>query len=447
MTSIQPLRFPENFLWGVASAAHQNEGNNHNNDFWRWEQTGHVHDGTTSGLATDWWDAAHGRAESDFTRAAEMGLNTLRLSLEWSRIEPVENRWDDAAIDRYRQLLGTLRTLDTIPMVTLHHFTNPLWLAERGGWLAEDVVARFERYTAHVVDALGDLVDLWCTINEPMVYAYLSHLVGDWSPGRHNFPQTFKVATTMMLAHRAAEQTIHARQPHARVGLVKHQPIFDPLRDHQLDKMVAGWQDTLFNRRIFQTVYENRLHFPLNFFAKGITAGQEDFIGINYYGRHTVKFSLRAPFTMFGAAVIPPRAEMWAEPWTDREIYPHGLYRVCIAAAKYKKPIFITENGLADDADTRRPRFLLTHLAALHRAIQAGADVRGYYHWTFVDNYEWVEGWSTRFGLIALNPETQERTPRRSAGMFGAIARANAITPEIVEEFAPDAMDAVFSQK
>ena len=444
MTVFQPLKFPENFLWGVATAAHQNEGNNTNNDFWAWEQAGHTHDGTISGLATDWWDAGRRRAEADFARAAEMGLNTLRLSLEWSRIEPEENRWDDAAIDRYRQLLTELRRLNITPMVTLHHFTNPLWLAARGGWLADDVVSRFERYAAHVVAALGDLVDLWCTINEPLVYAYLSHLVGDWSPGKHSFPQTFKIAARMALAHRAAEHAIHARQPQAQVGLVKHQPIFDPLRDNRADKLVSGWQETLFNRRMFEAVYENRLRFPLNLFAREISVGRDDFIGINYYGRQTVKFSLGAPFTLFGKLVAPPGAEMWDAPWADREIYPHGVYRVCRQAAKYKKPIFITENGFADAADTRRPRFLLTHLAALHRAIQSGADVRGYYYWTFVDNYEWVEGWSTRFGLVALNPETQERTPRRSAELYGEIARANAITPAMVEKFAPEAMASVF---
>ncbi len=446
MTAFQPLNFPDNFLWGVATAAHQNEGNNRHNDFWQWEQTGHTHDGTTSGLTTDWWDASHHRAETDFARAAEMGLNALRLSLEWSRIEPEENRWDDAAIDRYRQLLTKLHRLNITPMVTLHHFTNPLWLAARGGWLAENVVARFERYAAHAVEALGDLVDVWCTINEPMVYAYLSHLVGDWSPGKHSFPQTFKIAATMTRAHRAAERAIHTHQPQAQVGLVKHTPVFDPLKDNRMNKMVAGWQDMLFNRRIFEAVYEQRFGFPLNLFQHNIAAGRDDFIGINYYGRQSVEFDARAPFTMFGRLMPRAGAEMWDAPWADREVYPQGLARVCRRLARYGKPLFITENGFADAADARRPRFLLTHLAAVHRAIQTGADVRGYYYWTFVDNYEWVEGWSTRFGLIALNPDTQKRTPRRSAKLYSAIARANAITPDIVAEFAPEAMDAIFAE-
>lgn len=446
--TIQPLEFPKNFLWGAATAAHQNEGNNTNNDFWQWEQLpGKVHDGTTSGLATDWWDAKRGRAEADFAQAAVLGFKTLRLSLEWSRIEPQENRWDDAAIDRYRAMLKNLRGHGITPMVTLHHFTNPLWLANRGGWLAKDIVAQFEQYVSHAVAALGDLADVWCTINEPMVYAYLSHLVGEWSPGAHSFLQTFNVAANMMRAHRAAEYAIHSRLPHAQVGLAKNMPVFDPLNDNPADKTVTGWQDTLFNRRIFEAVYENKVRFPLNVFARKISAGHDDFIGINYYGRQIVSADVRSPGTLFGKSVIPPAREMWDAPWLDREVYPHGLYRVCMRAARYGKPIFITENGFSDAEDTRRPSFLLRHLAELHRAIQAGADVRGYFHWTLVDNYEWVEGWSTRFGLVELNPKTQERTPRRSAKMMGAIARANAITPEVVAEFAPEAMAAVFNRK
>ncbi len=449
MTSYKPLQFPSNFKWGVATAAHQNEGNNKNNDFWQWEQLpGKVHDGTTSALATDWWDADHHRAEADFDRAAEMGLTTIRLSLEWSRIEPEENRWDDAAIDRYRTMLAHVRQRGLTPMVTLHHFTNPRWLAEQGGWLHPDAVACFQRYTKYAVKQLGDLCEFWCTINEPMVYAYLAYLTGLWSPGEHSFPHTFQVAATMVNAHWAATQTIHKMQSQARVGLAKHIPVFDPLHPNRLDKLVANTQDTLFNERLCTAVYNHQLKFPLTILRKNshFSKGNDDFIGINYYGRHSVTFDLRQPFALFGRTVARPNAEMWQAPWADREVYPSGLSRVIKRMASYGKPIYITENGIDDREDHRRARFLLTHLAAVHRAIQHGVDVRGYYHWTLVDNYEWVEGWSTRFGLIGLDPKTQARTPRRSAALYSAIAKANAITPEMVEAYAPEAMDAVFAQ-
>ena len=429
----QLLTFPTGFLWGAATAAHQNEGNNTNNDFWQWEHLpGKTADGSTSGLACDWWDAGRKRAEADFERAAEMGLNTLRLSVEWSRIEPQPGRWDEAAIERYRVMLTHLRGLGLAPMVTLHHFTNPLWLAERGGWLADDVVLRFRRYADYVAQQLGDLCDMWCTLNEPMVYAYQSHLTGEWSPGERSLWRTLRVASAMAKAHVAAREAIHTRWPDARVGVVKHLPILDAANPRLLDRLAAGAQDRLFNGRFFNAAYRHNAN------------PNDDFVGLNYYGRYRIAFDLRRPFTLFGRNVIPPDAEMWDSPWPDREVYPHGLYRAIRRAAAFGKPIYITENGLADADDVRRPRFLLTHLAAVHRAIRDGFDVRGYYHWTLVDNYEWAEGWTTRFGLIALEPETQRRTPRRSAALYRAIARANAITPAMVEEFAPEAMAEIF---
>ena len=175
------LVFPDGFLWGVASSAHQNEGNNTNNDFWLWEQDpDHITDQTTSGLASDWWT----NAEADFDRAAAMGLNSLRLSVEWSRIEPRAGTWDISALDRYRAMLIALRDRNLEPMVTLHHFTNPLWLAEQGGWANTSTVAYFERFVRKTVETLGDLCHIWCTINEPNIYALLAYVTGDWSPGK-----------------------------------------------------------------------------------------------------------------------------------------------------------------------------------------------------------------------------------------------------------------------
>jgi beta-glucosidase len=174
------LKFPDGFLWGAATAAHQNEGMNVNNDFWAWEQAGnHTADGTVSGLACDWWN----RAEEDFDRAAALGLNTLRLSVEWSRVEPEPGRWNAAALGRYRDMLQGLSRRGLKPMVTLHHFTNPRWLSERGGWLLPEVVPAFARYAAYVVSVLGDLCDTWCTLNEPGIYAAFAYILGRW-PGR-----------------------------------------------------------------------------------------------------------------------------------------------------------------------------------------------------------------------------------------------------------------------
>jgi beta-glucosidase len=440
------LAFPDGFLWGVATAAHQNEGNNTHNDFWAWEQVpGHVVDGSTSGLACDWWN----RAEEDLDRAAALGLNTLRMSVEWSRLEPRPGVWDSAAFDRYREMLKGLQARGLEPMVTLHHFTNPIWLAERDGWANQEVVPLFERYAAKVVATLGDLCQVWCTINEPNIYATHAYMLGKWSPGEKDLLKAIRVTLNQVKAHAAAYRAIHRLQPKAQVGIVKHMAAFDPANpDSAADRWVAAIRDTLFHWRFMDAVIEGRLKFPFGFgigrYAPAIHSN--DFIGLNYYGRHPLRFDPSSPGTLFaGETQVPPEIA-WPEPWTDREIYPAGLHRFLTLLTTYDKPLYVTENGIADSGDEIRPGFLLTHLAALHRAIRRGVDVRGYYYWTLVDNYEWVEGWTTPFGLIALDPATQGRTPRRSAELYAEVARANAITEEVVEKYAPQVVNQVFAE-
>jgi beta-glucosidase len=438
------LIFPDGFRWGAATSAYQNEGNNSNNDFWAWEQVpGHVADGSRSGLACDWWN----RAEEDFDRAAAMGLNTLRMSVEWSRVEPRPGVWDSAAFDRYREMLKALHARGLEPMVTLHHFTNPLWLTEQGGWANGEVVSFFERYVVKVIETLSDLCQVWCTINEPNIYTAHAYVLGKWPPGESNLLKFIHATRNQVKAHAAAYHAIHHQQPEARAGIVKHVAAFDPANpDSALDRRVAAVRDQLLNWRFMEAVMEGRLKPP---FGGGIrrhplAVDSNDFIGLNYYGRHPLCFDLTAVGTLFAAETQAPPEIAWPKPWTDREIYPAGLYRFLTRLASHGHPLYVTENGMADAADRIRPGFILTHLAALHHAIREGVDVCGYYYWTLVDNYEWVEGWTTRFGLIALNPATQERTPRRSAQLYAEIARANAITEEMVEEYAPGVMDQVF---
>ncbi len=438
------LRFPPDFLWGVATAAHQNEGNNTNNDFWAWEQVAdHIADGICSGSACDWWN----RAEEDFDRAASLGLKTLRLSVEWSRIEPRPGVWDDAAFDRYREMLQGLRARGLEPMITLHHFTNPLWLAEQGGWANPDIVPLFARYAGKVVARLGDLCRVWGTINEPSVYATFAYILGKWPPGEKNPLRFIAVTRHQIQAHAAAYEVIHATQPEAQVGMVLHKASFDPANPSFLpDRWVAGLRDVLFHWRMVDAITRGRtaLPFGLGMNRYGPSGGTSDFIGLNYYGRHPLRFDLGAFGTLFAGAVQAAPEVAWPHPWGEREIYPNGLYRFIKKTARYGRPIYVAENGMADATDVVRPGYILTHLAALHRAIQEGANVRGYYYWTLVDNYEWTEGWTARFGLFELDPATQERRPRRSAALFGAIARANAITEEMVAEYAPEVMEQIF---
>ncbi|HIP96403.1 MAG TPA: glycoside hydrolase family 1 protein [Anaerolineae bacterium] len=437
----QMLRFPEGFLWGTATAAHQVEGNNTNNGWWAWEQTpGHIEDGTTSGRACDWWN----RAEEDLDRAAVLGQNAHRMSVEWSRIEPRQGEWDAAALDRYRQIIGHLRQRGMEPMVTLHHFTNPLWLEERGSWENKETIALFDRFVAQVIEALGDLVSLWCTINEPNVYAYMSWADGVWPPGKQDIFTAFKVMRHLVRAHVAAYRTIHRLQPDARVGIAHHERPFDPLRpDSALDRLAASLQNRAFNDAVFEGMYSGRLILPL---GKGRVPeagdGDEfmDFVGLNYYSHEVVTFDLRRAGELFGHRLVRDGVELNL---FGEEVYPEGIYRCLKKLARYGKPIYVTENGTADHGDDRRRRYMIQHLIQVQRAIAEGVPVRGFFYWTLVDNFEWARGWSTPFGLIQMDPATGERRPRPSAELYAEIARANAITRETVRKYAPTLLELV----
>jgi beta-glucosidase len=441
VSSGKVLQFPEGFLWGTATSSHQVEGDNDNNDWWAWEEAGHVKDGSRSGKADDWWH----RAEEDFGRAQAMGQNTHRLSVEWSRVEPEEGRFDEAALARYRQMLTALRGRGLEPMVTLHHFTNPLWLARKRAWEIPAVIPLFTRFAVRVVEALGDLCRLWCTINEPVVYATQSYLCGIWPPGRSNITLALRVMNHMAKAHAEVYRAIHRRQAGSSVGTVQNMRIFDPADPHsRLDRWTANLQDYLFNRLFLKAVTEGRLCFPMGSSRHYTPAIDSiDFIGLNYYARETLAFDNHMAGNIFGRVVFPPGAEMGPGTWG--EIYPEGLYRLVKELSALRKPIYITECGRPDNTDEHRPRFILTHLAALHRAIEEGAPVRGFYHWTLVDNFEWAEGWGMRFGLIALNEDTQERTMKRSGHLYAEICKANAITEDMVDRYASEAQRKVFS--
>ncbi|MGD9147565.1 MAG: glycoside hydrolase family 1 protein [Anaerolineae bacterium] len=441
----QPLTFPQGFLWGTATAAHQVEGDNTNNDWWAFEQRpGAIWHNDRSGLACDWWR----NAERDFDLMAEMGHNAHRLSVEWSRIEPQEGVWDETAIARYRKMLTGLHQRSIEPMVTLCHFTLPLWLARKGGWQNPDAIGYFRRYVHHTVEELGDLVGLWCTINEPNVYVALGYLLGEHAPGQRSLRLYFRVLKHLLQAHAAAYRAIHALDGRAMVGLVKNLQIFEPLEPADaLSPRLCRILGYLFNEITLKAAKDGRLRPPLStgLQTHGPLKDSLDFVGLNYYYRERV--SLRASKgTRIGVFQPTPGAEVSdsGRHGPYGEIYPYGMYRALKQVASLGKPIYITENGLPDADDDQRPSFLLTHLAQVQRAIREGADVRGYYHWAFTDNFEWAEGWALRFGLVALDEKTQIRTPRPSSELYGRLIQANAITPEMVQRFAPDAMAEIF---
>jgi len=436
------LRFPPDFRWGTATSAHQFEGEQTDNDWSAWEGIpGNIADGTDASRACQWWA---GRYAEDSDLAQSMGQNALRLSIEWSRVEPREGEWDGDALARYRDMLSALRARGLEPMVTLFHFTTPLWLAKKGGWENEAVVRYFERFVTKVVEACGDLVDLWCTINEPNIYAVQSYLLGIWPPQKRDMLATFRVLRHQLLAHAFAYRAIHRLQPMGRAGLAQHLRIFDPFKPNSpLDRWAAWLQDRLFNQIVLTPPVDGVLRFPLGLNTRVPEAvDSQDFIGLNYYCRDVVSFDITQPGLLFTRRFPMPGAEFSMEGWG--EIYPEGMYRLLKRLERYGKPIYITEVGVPDNDDSKRPRMILTHLAAVCRALAEGVPVKGLYFWSLVDNFEWAEGFSARFGLAHLDLETGQRTLKRSGRLYSEICRAGAITVDIVERYAPEVKEQLF---
>ncbi|HNU92591.1 MAG TPA: glycoside hydrolase family 1 protein [Spirochaetota bacterium] len=410
--------FPAGFRWGSASSAFQVEGGCPHHDFYDWALKGRIKDGTSPIDAVRFWEYYKG----DIALMKRMGHNAARIGIEWARIEPSESEFDEKALAHYRSILREMQRSGISPMLTLHHFANPMWLVRRGGWENPETADRYLRFVQKAAKALGDLVDIWITINEPSVYAVSAYLFGEFPPGKKSFRRCLKVMDVMIDAHVRAYSAIHEihagkNWARARVGIAKHLRTFDPLRNgNPLDRLSARLMDKYFNNRYLERIS-----------AKGRTL---DLFGINYYSGDLVKF----PMNLLTRPELSKNKLGW-------DIYPEGLYRVLRRYWDlYRLPIYITENGTCEDGDEIRPRYILDHLYQLHRAFKEGVEVAGYYHWSTLDNFELVDGLMSRFGLVHVDHghPKRKRTLKRSGLMYGEIARAGGITGRIVGKYAPD---------
>ncbi len=395
--------FPKNFLWGAATSAHQVEGNNHNS--WsEWEKLGLVKNGEVSGRASGHYE----RFKEDFALAKELGHNAHRFSIEWSRVQPRPGFFDAEQIEHYRQVLLELKQLGLEPIVTLHHFTNPLWVEAYGGWTNRRVVDDFGRYVTTIIKELGSLATFWITINEPTVYTTSSYIVGYWPPQKVNYVLAWQAIRNMAEAHDLAYHIIHRSFPSAKVGVANNLGSFTAVRvanllDQGLRVLSKYWHNDWWLNRTHDT---------------------QDFIGVNYYFRHPLKFRLVSP-----TRILEPQTDPGALK-TDMgwEVYPQGLGQILDELKNYDRPIIITENGLADADDRLRAKYITDHVAQVAAAIGRGIDIRGYLYWSLIDNFEWREGFGARFGLVAVDYHTMKRTIRPSAYTFRQIAQRNGLS-------------------
>lgn len=422
--------FPKDFLWGAATSSHQVEGNNTNNDWWEWEQTRFPR--ARSDQACDQWN----RFEGDFQLAQNLGHTAHRFSLEWSRIEPQEGQFDNAALDHYAQVIHSLRSKGIEPIVTLHHFTLPLWLARQGGWYSEKTPQFFARYAEKVTEVLGSDIHYWMTLNEPAVYTYKSYLIGEWPPGVKSSEKGLQVFKNLLLGHVLAYQKIKEVYTYKGwkkplVGIAQNVLIFRACSDRSLkDRVAARFRHWMFNHLFVQALIRGKAYCIGVFSIHLPKAKTLDFIGLNYYTRDFVRhqnFGFPGILGQACTATVEQNRHTGKDNFLSWEIYPKGLNTFLKDFSRYKLPLIVSENGLATNDDAERSDFIVEHLKAVAQAMEKRAPVIGYLYWSLLDNYEWAEGFIPRFGLIEVNYTTQERKIRDSARKFEEIIRSGKI--------------------
>ena len=427
------MSFPKGFFIGAATAAHQVEGNNIHSDYWAQENLPHTSFTEPSGLACDHYN----RYEEDIKLLADAGLNAYRFSIEWARIEPEEGQFDEAEIEHYRDVIRCCRANGVEPIVTLMHFTSPVWLIRKGGWEAESTVEYFRRYAAYVTEKLGGELHYICTINEANMGLQLAAIAkrfqlmaqqaaakarsaeGTVQVGM-NFekmmenmkyaaaenaqafgtpqPQIFVSSRTpegdalVFRAHREAKEAIKALYPDMQVGIT--------LSMHDLQALPGG-------EKFAEDAWDEEFRHYLPYIQ------DDDFLGVQNY--------TRTQYGPQGQLPCPEEAELTQ---MDYEFYPEALEHVIRKVHEdFKGDLIVTENGVAVSDDSRRVEFIRRALQGVENCLNDGIPVKGYCHWSLMDNFEWQKGYSMTFGLIAVDRETQTRTPKESLAFLGSFAR------------------------
>ncbi len=408
---------------GAASAATQIEGGELNHSWMDWARRGHIKDGSTPARANGHWE----RWREDDQLMADMGLQITRIGVEWARVEPMEGVFDQRAIDRYVEEVRWLNAHNIKPLVTLHHFTNPMWFEDMGAFEKRKNVQYFLRFVTKMVQAFGTDVTEYLTINEPNVYAILGYYAGEWPPGRKSFFKTMRVMSVLTVAHVQAYQLIHALQKGmgtagTRVSFAMNMHVFEPENPHKFrHRLVSYLTDRFYQSAIAGAMILGKFRWPIRNLGKVKKGLYWDFIALNYYNRTTV-----SGFQSGTRKGAPVNDLNW-------EVYPQGIVD-CLRKlyALRPLPIYITENGACDNQDAFRARYLYDHLQAL---VKSGLPVQRYYHWCFTDNFEWLEGESARFGLVHVDYKTQKRTIKRSGEFFSQIIQNGGVTEEMYGQF------------
>jgi len=423
------LAFPNGFMWGTATAAHQVEGGNTNCDWWEWERRPGTPCREPSGDAIGGYD----RYDADANLIAGFGFNTYRFSVEWARIEPAEGTFDEGQLRHYRDVVESVRAAGMTPMVTLNHFTLPMWAARKGGWLWDGLPALFGRYCRRVVEAMDDSVDWYCTINEPGVVAFGGYMGAlGFPPGTRGLGKWKLANANLVQGHFRARDAIKTARPKANAGLTNSM--------QEWGSNAGGRPAMEFARHMMEDVFLD-------------AAQDDDFLGVQAYSRAVIELPRWAGAIARPALAIGPLAAVLVGLITNRqtgaggdatvdprqgirrtdmgyEYRPQAIAATVARAAEYlpHKPLIVTENGIATKNDAERIEFTTDALKALHELIGKGVPLRGYFEWSAFDNFEWALGYDMQFGQVAVDRRTMERIPKPSASWLGDVAHTNRLT-------------------
>lgn len=397
------LIFPKQFLWGCATSAHQIEGGLVN-DWTEWEKSPRRladlkkkqldPQDFISDLATN----SYVENNADIACLKELGVNSYRFSVDWSRIEPVEGVFNGQALEYYLVFIKKLRAHGIEPFITLWHWPLPLWLKDKGGWEKQETVSYFKKFVEKVATYLNEEVNFWITLNEPMVYASQSYWAGEWPPQKNNFIIFWRVINNLSRAHREAYKILKIIDNNNKVGIAKNNMYFEAANGAFINKILKFGADWWWNYRFLNKI-----------------KGYQDFIGLNYYFHNFVNYGFNSSFSYNKKSDLE-----WG-------LHPEGIYQALKGLKKYNLPIYITENGLADRGDQHRSWYIGEILKNVYQAISEGTEVKGYFHWSLIDNFEWAAGFKPRFGLYEVNYKTFERTARPSAQFYSNICRYNKV--------------------
>lgn len=396
------MTFPKGFLWGVATSSHQIEGADVDSDWWDWEEKGRVGNGARSGEACDSWD----KWRKDNEWIERLGLNCYRFSVSWARIEPREGSWNREAVEHYKEMMRDLRRRKIKTMLCLNHCVNPLWFSKKGGWEKSRNIDYFLRFVKRLAGEVGAGVDYWITFNEPVTTVAPGYVLGVWPPFRKNLWLAKRAMDNLVTAHKLVYRILHEIKSSARVGVVMAMMKYE----------AEGWGTGMLAKYLDRTVNHDFLDRVRD---------ELDWVGVNYYSRIRLIWDLKWLWKMMTGRVGDlklPGHGGWRSKVMGLEIYPEGLRWAIEAVEEMKKPIFVSENGYEDTNDRLRRKFIKEHLRVLKLCLEEGKDVRGYFYWTLMDNFEWTFGYGPKFGLL-----TRDRKPKGSAWMLKRVAESNSM--------------------